>query len=628
MDYDEEIVLDIVDDDGMDEVKVSVRESRTGALLDMEEMVEAYISKCEYMCSTNLDVRNPYPSSYLPEYASAYAYDIVTMKGYPPSVQILCQYLNLHKKSNREYDRQYADYLSISYVLISCGIVFINSRPYVSKNETLNVKLDSYTSELIISMIKVLAQASCKSLSIMKIGSVAERTVSAAVYSCSQSVTSKIRIATYEMAEPSALSRRYGVNESPNALDTNNDTLAVAQTIRQTIRISSKSISKLVKPGIRMLGSENGYYVLVKKFDSINISEAQKRFLEVMTEHNSGNATGSSSRANTKTTYMHDVIDASWRTVFSMNSEWKETSARCNSILAKLEATDDIEVVKLRDELAQLLLAVKVVQKNMVDAAANFNGINNAAFGKDSPMTGKTGHIAPVATLVTNSKSGDVLNIKPVKLKSRVVTPSETTVIRTGADQPTQLSQVSSKPSQLVHESANISVPASKSNSVTMSTKDSTSPKSNATPASKILGALKSMAEKMKRDEAQLRQDAIASLGPRASEDDILTKMNELRLKAKAKVPPAIPTPAPQTPSVTVNTAIELEVSVTTPAQSPIRQSQSPVLVQSMPLRSRTTSATSTGSRLISSKPSVSSLKSASEDKPVKKPVLRAKQIQ
>ncbi|KAI8609140.1 hypothetical protein BC830DRAFT_1085691 [Chytriomyces sp. MP71] len=398
-------------------------------------------------------------------------------------------------------------------------------KAYVSKNETLNVKLDSYTSELLMILLKVCAKASY-----------------------------------------------------------------------------SHKWTSYTQGQIRMLGPENGFGILIKKFDSINIVQAEKRFTEAMSETGSGVASQQSTRTASKTSYMHDVIDACWKTVLTMNGEWKDTNSRCNLMLDRLEAIDNIDISSLRSQLEELLHAVKNVQKNMLDAAGSFNAINNSAFGKDSPMTGRTGHVAPVAVLVSNSKTGEVTSIKPLKLKAKVVSTTEDTrQIETRAPIP---ASVTRQQAVAVPKSIDQTMVAEPNENLELNPNSVSGPsvakQMSKTAPEGILGRLKTLSVNLRKAEEGHRAQAIKNLGKECTQMEIIEEMNRLR-EATKTTPKTIPAHAVQTKAVTVE--------------------------ERNPQHSRTPSASSTSSRLLVSKSSNQLLRGPADGKSLKKNLLRPKNL-
>jgi hypothetical protein len=376
--------------------------------------------------------QSPYNPTILPRYAAALSFSPSKSKGFTPSVQVFSQFLCM---DHPEECYKIANLLTSSYLLLSCGIFLINSRPFVSDNIVINTRADNACSKLLLDLSKELSEYD-RTLLVLSLGSESESTVDNFLSSLPKDVSKSLQLRHYLCEHPASVARSCKVNE-----------YKVEYVPSDEVMIIDKRLSGGAE-GTRLLGHNSTYmyyrwrkypnFVLgrmgkksqfAKLFNKLKLADTAKLasdFVSVMQNRGfTGNTKDAFQYRADLGSYAEVTIKNAYKTSIKSREEFLNLASSFIELQSKLKDPEDkayIQELLERGERATLAFERASVALSAVSSALTADTSDIAeesgnippivVFGKESDVTTKNRRSAKTMIILSNSDSESSKNSK------------------------------------------------------------------------------------------------------------------------------------------------------------------------------------------------------------------------
>lgn len=354
--------------------------------------------------------QNPYKETILPTYASALAYDSSFCPGFTPSVQVLSQFITFENKDRTSY---IASLLGVSYILIADEILMINAMPCITENSVLNMRISSFTSELIRGLILCNYNAGVRGLSLVRLGGAAKACVENALDSVSAKVKAQVQIESVDLEHPASIARKYRVWAGGNIREPSDQ----CQEINFEFKEGRKDMS--VKRSYDTYGhhrwhryldfqiKEMGKLTKIRRFtkilNEINVELTWKSFRQIMKASMSSSSGHSKfvkkeqgDGGESQLSYVDKMLNFSWKLANDARSGWEEDRIKFQESIEKYNATGvDKDYERMIEMSAKIMQSISRVAQSLRSVHAN-------VVSSQSAIPSSQGKVVPIARLGIN----------------------------------------------------------------------------------------------------------------------------------------------------------------------------------------------------------------------------------
>lgn len=420
--------------DAIDKYKANVE----GAMdCEINSKIMAYLRLIPHSWPFKIIVvgQSPYKDAILPTYGSAFAFDSSFCPGFTPSVQVLSQFVASEDKSRTQ---SIASLLSVSYILVADEILMINAMPCVTDNSVLNMRVSSFTSELIRELTLCNHAAGIRGLSLVRFGGAAKACVEHALDSVSAKIRAEVQIESTDFEHPASIARKYAVWTGGRIYEPSTQ----CQDINFELKTGRKDLS--VKRSYDMYGHHKWHRYLdfqinevgkltkaqkfIKTLNDINVELTWKAFQQIL------NASMSSSSGPSKfvkrehgdggenqLTYVDKLLNFSWNMANDTRVGWEEDRVRFQEAIEKYNATGvDRDYDRMMEMCFKIMQSISRVAQSLRSVHAN-------VISSQSAIPSSQGKVTPIARLGINVTVDDTKATlkKHAKLRAKAQTMAQ-----------------------------------------------------------------------------------------------------------------------------------------------------------------------------------------------------------